>query len=277
MQRAIRWKQHGSIEILVGLALLGVATPAAAFERPDPWITAKVITVLFVDEQIDGAAIHVDTRDGRVTLYGSTASAAGKQRAEERALAVEGVHSVRNLVQVIPPDGETAVALADAQVQERVSAAIERALGRERGDVAVDSVVNGLVLLSGEVPTAADYRLAVAAARSQRGVRCVATRIESSDPEVAVEQGREGCEEEPNLAQDVYITVVAKLRLMANDATPALDIGVDTDAGVVTMTGVVPSEQARAAAEMEVRRVRWVRRVENELRVVAALRGAAAG
>ena len=56
---------------------------------------------------------------------------------------------------------------------------------------------------------------------------------------------------------------------------PALDINVDTWAGVVTLFGIVPSQEAKATAEADTRKVSGVKRVENELQVVTSVKQAA--
>jgi osmotically-inducible protein OsmY len=65
------------------------------------------------------------------------------------------------------------------------------------------------------------------------------------------------------------------MRLLADSQTPALDINVDTWAGVVTLFGIVPSQEAKAAAEADARKVSGVKHVENELQVVASAKQAA--
>jgi hyperosmotically inducible protein len=65
------------------------------------------------------------------------------------------------------------------------------------------------------------------------------------------------------------------MRLLADSQTPALDINVDTWEGVVTLFGIVPSQQAKAAAEAEARKVSGVKHVVNELQVVASAKQAA--
>jgi osmotically-inducible protein OsmY len=67
----------------------------------------------------------------------------------------------------------------------------------------------------------------------------------------------------------MYTTSMVKMRLLADEETPALDINVDTDDGNVTLFGVVPSAQAKARAESEARKVASVTNVRNELQVVA--------
>ena len=76
-------------------------------------------------------------------------------------------------------------------------------------------------------------------------------------------------------ASDIWITSATKMRLLADSQTPALDINVDTWDGVVTLFGIVPSQQAKAAAEADARKVSGVKRVQNELQVVASAKQAA--
>ena len=73
----------------------------------------------------------------------------------------------------------------------------------------------------------------------------------------------------------MWITSATKMRLLADSQTPALDINVDTRAGVVTLFGIVPAQEAKAAAEADARKVSGVKRVENELQVVASAKQAA--
>jgi hypothetical protein len=61
-------------------------------------------------------------------------------------------------------------------------------------------------------------------------------------------------------ASDIWITSATKMRLLADSETPALDINVDTLSGVVTLFGVVPSQEAKAAAEADARKVSGVMR-----------------
>ena len=71
-------------------------------------------------------------------------------------------------------------------------------------------------------------------------------------------------------------TVVVGIGL-AGSQTPAPDINVDTRAGVGTLFGasIVPSQEVKAAAEADVYKVSGVKRVENELAVVAGVKQAA--
>jgi hyperosmotically inducible protein len=58
------------------------------------------------------------------------------------------------------------------------------------------------------------------------------------------------------------------MRMMADGAVPALDVNVDTNNGVVTLFGMVPTQEAKAAAEADAKKVSGVKSVVNDLQVV---------
>lgn len=67
---------------------------------------------------------------------------------------------------------------------------------------------------------------------------------------------------------DAGITAALKTRLIADDTLKALDINVDTQNGVVTMTGTAPTEAAKLIATDIAKTVDGVTSVNNELTVV---------
>jgi osmotically-inducible protein OsmY len=70
----------------------------------------------------------------------------------------------------------------------------------------------------------------------------------------------------------MYLAAAVKLRLLEDERIPARDIAVDAIGGVVTLFGSVPTHAARAAAQADARHVTGVRRIENELQVIASHR-----
>src|SRR5258706_11344820 len=69
-------------------------------------------------------------------------------------------------------------------------------------------------------------------------------------------------------ADDAWITPDAKPRLLATADVPALDINVDTNGGVVTLFGTVPSEASKKLAAAEVKKINGVKSVDNQLPIV---------
>ena len=65
-------------------------------DQPDPWITMKIQSKYFLDADVKGRQIDVDTNNGVVTLKGTVDSAQQKQEAEQIARETEGVKRVVN-------------------------------------------------------------------------------------------------------------------------------------------------------------------------------------
>jgi len=143
-------------------------------------------------------------------------------------------------------------------------------------------VNKGVVLLGGTAKTLSAHLHAIEEVASMSGVQRVASEVQSpeilADAEIWRETTPPASGEEHGMwetASDMWITAATKMRLLADSQTPALDINVDTWAGVVTLFGIVPSHEAKAAAEADARKVSGVKRVENELQVVASVKQAA--
>lgn len=108
--------------------------PAAAGERggdeaeygpnqPDPWITAKVQSKYFLDDEVKGRNINVDTRDGVVTLTGTVASEAERRQALALARNTDGVRDVTDNLEVKAeetPAGTTGAAKEPKQAMKQV-------------------------------------------------------------------------------------------------------------------------------------------------------------
>lgn len=71
-----------------------------ALDRPDPWITMKIQAKYFLDADVKGGQIDVDTKSGVVTLKGTVETAPQKQEAEQIARETEGVKRVVNQLAV---------------------------------------------------------------------------------------------------------------------------------------------------------------------------------
>src|SRR5712691_209402 len=76
---------------------------AAEAPKPDPnkELAARVKKALEGEAKIQAAAIDVTAADGKVTLWGTAATAAERKRAESVASKVDGVRSVDNEIKVV--------------------------------------------------------------------------------------------------------------------------------------------------------------------------------
>jgi len=263
--------------IAAGLTLFVAHGVRAA--TSDPWITTKAKIVLLTSDGISGSRINVDTINGQVTLHGKVASPAEKTKAETLVRDLDGVHAVRNLLQVVPEQRRERVTASDEDIETQVEETL-RARPALR-DVSVQSVNDGVVLLAGDVQTLGAHLEAIKLAWLVPGVGRVASEIGSpnalGDDEIHSERpprpegGGKGI---PGTARDALITSTVKMRLLADDRTPGLAVNVDTDDGRVTLFGTVGSATAKAAAAEDTRKVSGVTQVINDLEIVPAAKEA---
>jgi hyperosmotically inducible periplasmic protein len=174
MQRLTR--ALGVIGVVLGLTL-SLVSAAQAADRPDAWVTLKTKLALMTTEGVDTWDLNVDTAKGVVTLHGKVATDAAKQKAETVTSGIEGVKSVKNLLQVVPKPNREAVEDADDVVKKNVEKALEA--DAALADVDVASVNKGVVLLRGTVDTLEAHVKAVDTVSRVRGVRRVATEVKA--------------------------------------------------------------------------------------------------
>ena len=269
-------RRFGIMLTVVGALALAQAAPASA-AASDAWITAKTKMALLTTEGVHATAVNVDTVDARVTLHGTVPTTDEKTKAGEAAQKIDGVKEVRNLLQVVPAKNEKAAAESDDAVKNRVAKALKADKALEGSSISVQSVNNGVALLGGEAKTMSAHLRAVEDAARVPGVHRVASEIKSPDALADAEIRREETRERAKHAgdrtlggatNDMWITSATKMHLLADSDTPALDINVDTRDRVVTLFGMVPSAQAKRAAEADARKVSGVKKVVNDLQVV---------
>jgi hyperosmotically inducible periplasmic protein len=259
---------------LLAVSLMSAAPRLARASASDAWITTKAKMTLLTTEGVGGTGINVDTTEGRVTLHGKVGSNEEKAKAESAVKAIDGVTEVRSLLQVVPASRAAATKHADADVKRAVEQTLARDKALADSKIAVQSVNDGVVLLSGKAETVTDHLRGIQDASRVPGVRRVASEIESPDKlaDDEIRHSQHGKKDTPrsvsDSAADLRITAATKLRLIADSNTPALDINVDTRDGVVTLFGIVPTPASKRVAEADARKVSGVTRVANELQVV---------
>ncbi|PYM52903.1 MAG: hypothetical protein DMD77_28395, partial [Candidatus Rokuibacteriota bacterium] len=212
---------------------------------------------LLTTEGVRGTAVNVDTVLGKVTLHGKVRSAEEKANADSVAKKIEGVQEVRNLLQVVTSEREKAIQLSDDALRQRTEKALKADSSLKDSSISVQSVNKGVVLLAGTAKTLSAHLRAVETVARVPGVVRVASEIKSPDTLADEEIWRESTARGESgkdsgvmsSASDTWITSTTKMRLLTDSRTPALDINVETRAGVVTLFGIVPTQDAKSAAE----------------------------
>jgi hyperosmotically inducible protein len=138
----------------------------------DAWITSATKMRLLADRDTPATDINVDTRDGVVTLFGIVPSEAAKKAASANARKVDGVKDVKNELQVVADAKRDAVDAKDEDIERGVEQTLAGSQSLRRDDIDVE-VKDGIVRLTGSVPSESDRLAAGFAARKTPGVRAV--------------------------------------------------------------------------------------------------------
>jgi len=169
------------IAVMVALvaALVAISSVVAHADVKDSWITTKSTIALLTMDGFSVNGANVDTINGKVTIHGKVATAADRTKAEETVRKVDGVKSVKNLLQVAPEKALMAAIATDAEVKDRVEASLKT--DAKMDDVKVASVNRGVVLLSGKAEDIDQSLRAIRNAYTVAGVHRVASEITVND------------------------------------------------------------------------------------------------
>jgi hyperosmotically inducible protein len=140
----------------------------------DSWLTAKTKIALFADDRVQGGPISVETVAGTVDLRGKVDSEDAKAAAGSVVKAVDGVKSVKNDLQVVPPGDRKAVDISDKDITRQVEESVSKDVRLKKVDVRTDG---GVVMLTGAVASIGASARASEVARGVTGVRAVKNEL----------------------------------------------------------------------------------------------------
>jgi hyperosmotically inducible protein len=253
-----------------------VATAAFAARPPDGLITSRAKLSLWTTPGVRSSAVHVDTNDGVLTLYGKVPTTSMRTLAQKTAAGIDGVVRVQNLLQVVPVMQEDHTRVTDRDTRALADQALSQSDELKDSSITVKSVDRGVVMLTGEAKTYAAHLRAISLVDRVAGVQRIVSEVKlprdfREDERVVflpapatVDRlgGASG-------AWDGRINMEVKLRLLTANEVPSNEIRVDTEDGVVTLFGIVPTAAIKNEAGDQASRVAGVIRVDNELEVVA--------
>ena len=258
------------------LSLSLSALPAFAVV-PDGLITSKAKLSLWTTAGVRSTSVHLDTNDGVITLYGKVPTAAQRDLSEKTAREIVGVSAVKNLLQIVPESVEKQVARTDKETQSMAEKKLAADPALKDSKITVKSVDKGVVLLSGEAKTVSDHLRAVVIVDRVPGVRGVTSEVKGPDGFGMDERitfispsPAKATPESKTSASDMRISMGVKLALLTAAQVPSAEISVDTEDGVVTLFGIVPTADVKKAAGAEAAKVSGAIKVENQLEVVAS-------
>jgi osmotically-inducible protein OsmY len=152
-----------------------------------------------------------------------------------------------------------ACALSDAGITTKVKAKLAADSTVKATQINVDTK-DKVVTLSGTVDSEATKTQALALARGTEGVSDVVDNLTLTAPAPAQAQGGIG-----QALDDATITAAVKSKLIADTAVSGLKIDVDTQSGVVSLTGPVKSQTEKDTALRIARETSGVKDVQDKL------------
>ena len=150
------------------------AAQDAKVEISDSWLTAKTKIALYGDDRVKGGQVSVETVKGAVSLRGKVDSDDAKAAAGTVAQAVEGVKSVRNDLQVVPPGDRKAIDVSDKDITGQVEGRLSKDAQMKKIAARTDG---GAVILTGTVASVGVSARASELARGVPGVRMVKNEL----------------------------------------------------------------------------------------------------
>jgi len=176
-------KKHAAIPLVV-LAMV-VSLLVACAPATDAGITGTVKTKLAADDRVKASEINVDTTKGVVTLTGNVDSQDAKDRALRLAQETSGVRAVTDMISVRVGSASGEAPDPNRTVGEHIDDAgiTMRVKGRLLDDPLVKGLKidvdtrDGVVYLTGSVPSEAERKQAIQLARTTEGVKNVEANL----------------------------------------------------------------------------------------------------
>ena len=229
--------------LAAAIAVLIFSAPARA-SSTDKQIESSVKESYVFRTYLKNDDIKIQSKDGVVTLAGSVSEEAHKSLAQETVANLPGVKSVDNKLKL---NGETPAEYSDAWLMTKVKTSLLFHRSVSGFATGVD-VKDGVVTLRGEADSQAQIDLATEYAKDIDGVAKVNNEMTVAKDPPKTEKKTMGkrMSDVGEMIDDASITALVKSTLLHHRSTSGLNTKVETNDGVVTLTG-----KAKNAAEME--------------------------
>jgi osmotically-inducible protein OsmY len=273
------------------------APPSAAAETRAPagqaapslaWITTKIQAAYFISPQIKPWNIDVTTRSGGVVeLRGRVEDQAAKDEAIRIAREIDGVARVEDRLRVqqdAPREETSPVArgqespaggqddlfeenlFSDTWLTAKVQSKYYLDDDIRGRDIDV-TTEDGVTTLKGTVQSEQERRQVVALARTTDGVRDVRDQlVVGSDTKTGPPESTSS-QSALQPIEDTWITTKIQSQYFLDPLVKGHEINVDTQRGVVTLTGTVATEELKKTAEQIARETDGTVRVMNQLKI----------
>jgi len=267
------FKQSRNLLLASGIAL-ALASGAAVAGTPSQEVTearqeTQIWTTYALSPYLRANDLGVSVHDGKATLTGKVEESVNKELAEQIALGVKGIKDVDNQIVIqgdySPParsaDRSFGEVVDDATITSQVKSKLLWSKNTEGLSTNV-TTKRGKVSLVGTADSAAAKDLAGRLAMNTPGVVSVDNQLVVKGPNPSV--AKAATQEAGKDMSDGWITTKVKSTFMYSTNVDGSDISVNTDKGIVTLSGKVDSGAERALAIELTQNVRGVKSVNSK-------------
>ena len=243
------------VMIVAVVALLIISVPVHASKMDDRIESSAKKSYVF-KTYLKGDDIKIQSKDGVVTLTGTVAEESHKSLAQETVADLSGVKSVDNRLEV---KGERPPEKSDAWLIMKVKTTLlfHHSVSGFKTEV---NVKDGIVTLQGEATSQAQKDLTTEYAKDVEGVKEVKN-------EMTVSKTSKKTQTVGEKIDDASITAQVKMTLLYHRSTSALNTKVETNKGMVTLTGKAGNAAEKDLATKLVNDVRGVKSVNNRMTI----------
>ncbi|MGE6793741.1 BON domain-containing protein [Pseudomonas guineae] len=228
----------------------------------------SVWTAFALNRHLNPFAIEVDVENGTAKITGTVETSVERDLAEQIALGVDGVNKVDNQLKLDPKfeakassEPNMSQRFEDATLAATVKSKLLWNSNTEGLDIDVDAV-NGKVTLNGSAQNPEAKVLAGRLAANTDGVREVSNLLSVSKADSTAAQAQNAADDAAASISDAWITSKVKSSLIYSRNLDGLSITVDTQKGMVNLSGRVLSNAEKQLAVETARNIRGVRGVD---------------
>lgn len=236
----------------------------------------SIWTAFALNRHLNPFTIDVDVENGSAKLIGTVETAVERDLAEQIALGIDGVTKVDNQLTLDPafaPKASTQPSLAQRFDDATLAATVKSKLlwnsNTEGLDIKVNAV-NGTVSLTGSAQSAEAKELAGRLAANTDGVREVNNQLSVRATDSTAAKAQNAADDAGVAISDAWITSKVKSSFIYSRNLDGLGISVDTQKGVVSLSGNVLSNAEKQLAIETARNIRGVRSVNADALNVAS-------
>lgn len=252
----MKMKAMYSVALMVAAVVLLVISVPVHASTMDDRIQASAEKSYVFKTYLKGDDIKIQSKDGVVSLTGTVSEESHKSLAQETVAGLPGVKSVDNRLEV---KGEHPAEKSDAWISTKVKTTL--LFHRSVSAMTEVNTKDGIVTLKGDADNQAQKDLTTEYARDVDGVKEVKNEMTVSK---TLKKTHDTAGEK---IDDASITAQVKMSLLFHRSTSAVNTKVETNNGVVTLSGKAGNAAEKDLVSKLVNDVKGVKSVKNKMTI----------